>query len=653
MRRLTKSQYRNSIVDILNIEPIGVEELSSDKSLSLGGFVSIGARRLGVSPSDVEKLEQASYDTAKKALIDNPARASLINCTPQQASDSCVQGFVKKYARLFYRRAATATETARLTSTIQSVANISDIWTGLSYGLAAMLQSPHFLYRVELGEAQDNSQWLRYTGYERATRLSFLFTNSTPDSELLDAAESGALNTRQGLLDHANRLAKSPRFEDTLTTFFSEQLHLDDVRTMVKSASVLDPKLPELMHQEVELLVRDWIWNKQRPISELMLSEQTFVNKELAKFYGMPAPQGDGFVAQNRNSNDPRVGLLGTAGILAVHSGFADTSATMRGRYIVQQLLCQQIPEPPPGVEVTLAPLPEGVVLTLRERVNLHLTEPSCAGCHRAMDPVGLPLEHFDAGGRYRENDHGLAIDVSGSLGGINFDGLRGLAATLASNPRVDACMVEQFYSYALGHELGYSDDDDKAIYDLQQAYNGDFSDLVKTLIQHDAFLLASGTASPAVASSSSSSSSPAVASSSPTIEAEKFDGASPASPFAVQADGNRTIVVWPGQGATNAAPADNVAGQLFYTLIPSTANLTLYATVNFASGDDDSIHYKLDGAGNWATINNAGTVGYKEILVGTWNNLTPGKAYTLKIQRREDGAKLDSFRVDGGNFTF
>ena len=641
LRRLTKSQYRNAIVDILEIEPEGIAELSSDKTLSLGGFVSIGARRLGISPLDIEKLEQASYDTAKKALIDNPNRANLINCNPQTANDACVQEFLKKYSRLFYRRAATATETARLTSTVRSIANISDIWTGLSYGLAAILQSPHFLYRAELGEAQDDSQWLRYTGYERATRLAFLLTNSTPDEELLNAAEAGALDTREGLLTQAQRLAQSPRFEDTLTTFFSQQLHLEEVRTMVKSASVLDPKMPELMHKEVELLVRDWVWNKQRPISELMLSEETFVNKELAEFYGMPAPQGDGFVAQTRNGEDPRVGLLGTAGILAVHSGFTETSATMRGRYIMQQLLCQQIPEPPPGTDVTLQPLPEGVVLTLRERVKLHLTEPVCAACHQAMDPIGLPLEHFDAGGKYRETDHGLTIDVSGSLSGRNFDGLRGLATTLASDPRVDACMVEQFYSFALGHELVNFGDDAKAIYELRKAYNGDFSELVTALVQNDAFLLASGMAPPAVVPMS------------PTIEAENFDAASPASPFAVQTEDNRTIVVWPGQDGSNATPADNVDGQLFYTIVPTAANVTLYATVNFASGDDDSFHYKLEGASNWTTINNAGTAGYEEILVGSWNNLTPGNAYTLKIQRREDGAKFDSFRVDGGNFSF
>jgi len=638
LRRLTSSEYQNSIIDILGMQPsISLEELELDDSL--GGFYSVGARRLGISSAGVEKLEQASYAIAKKALVDDlGSRANLVGCQPRSATDSCVQGFLRKYGRLFYRRPPSNAEIAGLTGVVQTVTAASDIWTGLSYGLSTMLQSPHFLYRVELGEAQQGSEWLRYTGFERATRLAFLLTGASPDEELLNAAGSGALDTRAGLLAQADRLARSPRFQDTLSAFFFEQLHLSSISSMVKAPSILDPQLPAAMREEVELMVRDWVWTQQRPISELFLSETTFVNRDLAEFYGLPAPQGDRFEPRTRNSDDPRVGLLGTAGLLAVNSGFTETSPTVRGRYIKQQLLCEEIPEPPPGIDVTLQPLAEGVVMTMRERVKRHLTEASCAVCHLAMDPIGLPLEHFDAAGRYRENDHGLEIDASGNLGSIDFDGLRGLSNTLAADPRVDNCMVEQFYSYALGHTLKKTDDG--AVHQLRGAYNGDFSGLVRALVQHDAFLFASV---PVVT----------IPSTSATIEAEKFSSQSPASPFVTQQDGNRTIVIWPGEGGENLGASDNAQGQLFYSFVPEAANVTVYVTANFNGAVNDSFHYKVEGIDNaWATQNNVSTSGYQELQMASWSNLTVGKTYVLKIQRREDGARIDSFRMTGGGFT-
>lgn len=496
LRRLTVAEYRNSVRDLLGVEPPEAADLRGDDSIA--GFTSIGARRVALSAQAIELFEEVSYEIAEAVFADVEGRDRLLGCDPEQANDACVQGFLSAFARRFYRRPATAEERLRLTAVVEQVAAASDIWTGLSYGLAAMLQSPNFLYRVELGTPQEDSPWRAYDGFELASRLSFLITGSTPDDALLAAAESGALKTEEGLREQIDRLMESPRVQGVILGFFSEQLRLHEVLKMNKSPEEYPefrPELVEAMLAELEYVVRDWVWTQRRPVSELLVSPKTFVNGILADFYGLPTPQDEGFVPWERSEDDPRVGLLGAAGLLALNASYAETSATKRGRYIVEHLLCTAIQEPPPGIDTSLPPVPTGIRQTMRERVVAHMEIATCGACHQFMDPVGLPLEHFDAIGQYRETDHGLTIDASGEIAGVSFDGLRGLATTLAADPRVDSCMVRRFYEFALAHTSGASDRE--AIEQLDAHYRssgGDYTELLRALVEHDAFQLATET---------------------------------------------------------------------------------------------------------------------------------------------------------------
>lgn len=493
LRRLTVAEYRNSVRDLLGVEPPAESDLPPDDSV--GGFTSIAARRLAMSPAAIEGFEELSFEIAETVFADPARREGLLGCEPAQADDACVTGFLTTFARRFYRRVASADELMRLTTVVENVAAASDIWTGLSYGVAALLQSPSFLYRVELGEPEGDRSWRRYTGFELASRLSFLLTGSTPDDALLDAAEAGVLDTPEGLRAHIDRLMASPRVQDAVIGFFSEQLRLDSVAKANKDPELFaefGPELADAMRGELERLVLDWVWTQRRPVSELLVSPKTYVNDTLAEFYGIPASGEEGYVEWYRDEADPRIGLLGAAGLLAGNSAYAETSPTRRGRYVVEQLLCAVIPEPPPGTETNLPEVPAGTVLTMRERVELHMEDPTCRTCHVAMDPVGLPLEHFDAIGRYRETDHGLEIDASGTISGVPFEALRGLASTLADDPRVDACMVRRFYEFALGHSSGRGDR--QAIAELEVVYRaaeGDFTELLRELLEHDAFIYA------------------------------------------------------------------------------------------------------------------------------------------------------------------
>lgn len=493
LRRLTVSEYRNSIRDLLGVEAPPASELPPDDSV--GGFVSIAARRLAMSPQAIETFEERSYAIAEEVFADAARRDALLGCAPARADDACVQGFLTTFARRFYRRPAEPQEIMRLTAVVEKVATASDIWTGLSYGLAALLQSPNFLYRVELGAPEGDPPRRRYTAYELASRTAFLLTGSTPDDELLDAAETGALDTPDGRSAQIDRLMESVGVRDVIMGFFAEQLRLQAIAKANKAPELypeFGPELVDAMQGELERLVSDWVWSQRRPLSELLVSPKTFLNSTLAEFYGVSVPPGEDYVEWYRDDADPRIGLIGAAGLLAGHSAYAETSPTRRGRYVAEQLLCLIIPEPPPGVDTNLPEVPEGTVSTMRERVEIHMTEPNCRTCHVAMDPVGLPLEHFDAIGRYRETDHGLSIDASGEIAGVQFDGLRGLASTLSQDPRVDACMVRRFYEFALGHSAGRSDE--PAIEDLEIAHAaaaGDFTAVLRRLLEHDAFLAA------------------------------------------------------------------------------------------------------------------------------------------------------------------
>jgi hypothetical protein len=210
--------------------------------------------------------------------------------------------------------------------------------------------------------------------------------------------------------------------------------------------------LPGSMLGELERLFAHVVFTQDADFRELFASPTSFVNAELAQLYGVSAPgtspaTPDLFVPIQ--SPAPRVGLLGAAGVLAVHSTPTATSATLRGKFIRTRLLCGEIPPPPPGTVTELPPAQPGQ--TQRQRVDVHLSNATCAGCHRLMDPLGLALENFDGIGAYRELEAGQPIDASGELDGVPFDGPVALAQLLRQSPGAADCMVQQLYRFLVG----------------------------------------------------------------------------------------------------------------------------------------------------------------------------------------------------------
>jgi hypothetical protein len=372
----------------------------------------------------------------------------------------CQRGFFERIGRRAWRRPLDPAELDALAGVAQTAgAELRDPWRGLAFGLSTLLQSPDFLFRVERGEpdpeAPAGSDRRRYTSLEMASRLAFFLWDAPPDDALLEAGLRGELATAEGVRATAERMLADARAERGLSRFFEEAINLDRLSGLTKDPVTfpqMSGTLGASMRGEIEALFRDVVFTRDADFGEILTSRRVFVNGELASLYGLPAPPEPGVhTAYDLPAGHPRGGLLGTAGLLAVYSHNTVTSPTLRGKFVVSNLLCFDVPPPPAGV---VAELPEGdgSPETMREKVERHRSDPTCNGCHQFMDPIGLALENFDAIGAYRTTDQGLPIDASGELAGATFDGAVELARTLRESPDFAACVARRLYRYGTGH---------------------------------------------------------------------------------------------------------------------------------------------------------------------------------------------------------
>ncbi len=492
LRRLTTAQYVATVQDLLGPDVAVPTELEVDTRLH--GFSSIGASELTISPRAAEQYEAAALDLAGQMFGDPARRASFVGCEPTAVTDECVRAFFARFGRRAWRRPLTEAELDELVSlTAELETTFSDRDKALEFATAAVLQSPYFLFRVERGvPVSGRPGVLRYDDYEMATRLSYALWNTTPDDDLLDAAGRGELSTPEGVRAHAERLLASPRAQAAIGVFFYEYMNLDRLEGMTKDVDVfpqLTDTLGPAMRDEIQRLLAS-VALADRDYRDIFATRTIAVDDELAAFYGVaPPPEGEPWHLVELPDDSPRGGLLGTAGIAALYAHNQATSPTLRGKFVRQNLLCEDIPPPPPGVVTSLDDIDAA---TTREKLEQHRADPVCASCHEAMDPIGLAFENFDAIGAYRDTENGYPIDATGDLDGVAFDGTRELGELLATDPRVAECVARQVYRHATGHLEVEAELD--AIVDLGadfQARGHRFLDLVVTIVTSDGFRFA------------------------------------------------------------------------------------------------------------------------------------------------------------------
>lgn len=494
LRKLTVEQYENSVRDLLGAHVQLPPDIQLEADAAQNGFYAVAASNATLSPAATEKFEQAAYALAAQALS-NAHRAELVPCKPAAAASdtACAESFLKSFGRRAFRRPLEAAELKRYVAIADNAGKtLGDFYQGLEFAVAGVLQSPSFLFRVELGAPDpQNTSRLRYTGYELATRLSYALWNTTPDEALLAAAQSGELDREDasGLEQHAQRLLADKRAQRALDNFHSERLGLTELAALNKDPSLLGEISDELrgvLRDDVLRTFAELSGQGGQDLLRVFDTRVAYVDKALSELYGQPMAVSA--LTRVELTGDKRLGLLGKPAFLALTAHNAETSPTLRGKYIRERILCESIPAPPANVVPVLAE-PDPNAPTMRDRLRVHATDPSCAICHNQMDPLGLALEHFDAVGRYRERDDGHVLDTRGELDGEPFDGAVELSELLRDDPRTAECVVRQAFRYALGH-IEQSGEEPQ-ITQLAEAFEHsghDLQALFRSLSKSDAF---------------------------------------------------------------------------------------------------------------------------------------------------------------------
>ncbi|MCA9618150.1 MAG: DUF1588 domain-containing protein [Myxococcales bacterium] len=488
MKRLTTTQYANAIADVFGPQVVLTKALEEDETNEL--FLSMGAAKVGTSEYGVELYHEAAIDIASQVVADADGQAALSGCAPFEPGTSCVADALETYAQQLWRRPVEGEELAALTAIVgQPGSGTAEDWAlGMTYAIAAIVASPSFLYMPEVGEVDLAKGVHRYTSYEMASRLSFALWNTIPDEKLLEAAAADRLVTPEGIRAEVARMLEHDKAGDVATRFFGEAWFVAKLDFTDKNTDVVPEWTPDLVaayQQEFDLVLRDLL-ARDADIMEIFTGTETFVNPLLATAYGMSEPSGEDFAPASLPTT--RAGLLTSGAVVSAISPSDRTSPTRRGKFILEQVLCDDVPPPPPNVDDTIeAPTPEEG-LTLKEKLAQHREDPACAGCHDMIDPIGFTLENFDAVGAYRELDNGSPVDASGQLGDETLDGVSDLVDYVVADPRTTACIAERLYAFASGHEAAAGE---PAVVELVAeafASHHSFKTLLTELLVSDAF---------------------------------------------------------------------------------------------------------------------------------------------------------------------
>ena len=510
VRRLTHAQYDNTVRDLLGDYSRPAERFPPEDYVD--GFKN------QLTAQSMPPLLVETYSTSAERVALNAFRIGDINglvpCKPASFTDAkCRDAFVRRFGLRAFRRPLSEDEVKRYSTVFAAQAKVNRRFLdGARVVVEAMLQSPNFLFHVEAGPDA------RYADYDAASRLSYLLWNTMPDEALFEAARKGELSTPDGRERAARRMLENqPKGREALDQFFEEWLRFDRVVNAVKSRGRYPAFTPELalaMAEETRTLLHHLVWNDQN-FMDALTADYSFLTSELAEVYGVPAPK-DQFDLVKFPADTRRAGILGQGTFLASTAGPTDTSPTARGIFIRERLLCQHVPPPPPGVITTLPdPLVDEKPKGRRQLMVEHVENPTCASCHRLMDPIGFGFEHFDAIGRFREKElipvpgsrggggggggRGgpppipLEIDAQGEIAGLansNFSGAKELGAILAKSDTCQECVVRQMFRYSYGRlETSADEKTIDQLFERFKASGFKFKNLLLALVESPEFL--------------------------------------------------------------------------------------------------------------------------------------------------------------------
>ena len=425
--------------------------------------VSIVGPYDGAGPGDTPSRRRI-FTCRPRGLPSGTARGDGAERPPDQKEDPCAKQILSTLMRRAYRRPVTDDDLNRPLELYRKTKTGEGFDAGIEMGLAAILASPEFLFRIERDPASvEAGASYRISDLDLASRLSFFLWSSIPDDELLDLAARGELDKPAVLDRQVRRMLADSRSENLVTNFASQWLHLrnlDGISPDMRIFPDFDDNLRQALRQETELFV-DSVIREDRSVIDLLRANYTFLNERLARHYGLPNIYGSRFRRVTFDGDGARGGLLRQGSILTATSYPTRTSPVIRGKWILDNLLGIPPPPPPPNVPA-LQDKKTGAhrAMAMRERLGEHRANPMCASCHRLMDPIGFALENYDAIGRWRTTDANAPIDASGTLfDGTSFTGVAGLQAALLRRPELFvSTLTEKLLTFATGRGVEYYD---------------------------------------------------------------------------------------------------------------------------------------------------------------------------------------------------
>ncbi|QQR91360.1 MAG: DUF1592 domain-containing protein [Myxococcales bacterium] len=481
LRRLTRTEIKNTLIDLTGIDigqdidllpseafdPFDNDAESQRASSALVEGIRILAQRLSIQ------------------ILDNPdSKQKVVGCEPAATDDeTCFRQFIADFGSLVLRRSVSDAEIQEYLVLLDYARSSNDFYVAVNLALEALFQQMEFVYRVEIGEPVSSKPGtFRLNGFEIATRLSYLIWGSAPDSELLETAAAGKLDTADQIRAQAERMLGDEKSKRNLQNFHAMWLGYAD--------TVMMPELEQSMLEESNALINRVVFDEQRPWTDLVTLQETWIDAPLAEHYGLAYDSSDSR-AWISTAGSKRAGILGQGTFLSVGGRGEDTSIVHRGIEIRERLLCSEVPPPPPNFDVDNVP-PPAENECKKDHLMAHATG-GCAGCHSQIDPIGYGLEQFGGFGQYREAEASkpqCAIDGQGELMSYgNFNGPAELGQLLAETPDFASCAVEQFSRFALGRAL---DDQDKSTHvqlvDAMGAQGGRLDQLILELVSQTAF---------------------------------------------------------------------------------------------------------------------------------------------------------------------
>ncbi|MGK3994248.1 DUF1592 domain-containing protein [Sorangium sp. So ce1024] len=495
LRRLTRFEYNRTVRDLLGDT---TEPALSLPSEDVGNGFGNDADTLSVSSLLAEQLGTVAEGVAQRATATREALARLAPCASDvtaENEEACARTIVERLAPLAYRRPLAAGEADELLELYKVGRTDATFAVGVATVIEALLQSPDFLYRIEWGTPDPERPGLRRpTGDEMATRLSYLLWGTMPDDELRRAAQAGELSTKEGVRAHAERMLEDPRSRTTIRFFFDNLLPISSLADLERNAQTFPTfsrAIGALMREETQRLLEYEIFEGEGTWPAILTAPYTFMNGPLAEFYGVPGVTGDEFRKVDLDTTQ-RLGILTQAGMMAGTTHSNTTNPVVRGSFVLQKLMCVTIPLPKGDILEKVKPPDPYSGATARDRFSQHSEDPTCAGCHQFMDPVGFAFENYDAVGLYRTTENDVEIDPSGFVPGElgEVSGPIELARKLAESEDVQRCFSKRWAEYAYGLTLRAEDAcTGQTVRDAFKASGYNVKQLLIDLTQTDAFL--------------------------------------------------------------------------------------------------------------------------------------------------------------------